>query len=111
MDGWEMRKDNIKYSENFLAPGVELHCLYGSNKQTVERLQYKKDKVFAETPNLIYGNGDGTVNSRSLEACVSWKSLQKQNVTAVELVNSDHMGILADQRAIDYIVNLLKEEI
>lgn len=106
-----MRLDNLDYSTNFRAPDVEVHCLYGSNKKTVERLQYKKAKVFEETPSLVYGNGDGTVNSRSLEACTSWKHLQNERITAVELRDSDHMGILADQRAIDYIVNLMKEEI
>lgn len=106
-----MRLDSLKYSTNFRAPDVEIHCLYGSNKKTVELLQYKKAKVFEETPSLVYGNGDGTVNTRSLEACTAWKPLQTEPITAVELRDSDHMGILVDQRAIDYIANLMKEEI
>lgn len=35
--GWEMRKDNIKYSLNFSPPEVEIHCLYGYGRPTVER--------------------------------------------------------------------------
>lgn len=31
-----MRKDTIKYTENFAAPDVEIHCLYGSEVPTVE---------------------------------------------------------------------------
>jgi lysophospholipase III len=34
--GWEMRKDVQKYVENFAAPNVEIHCLYGSQINTVE---------------------------------------------------------------------------
>ncbi|CAH2237346.1 jg22261 [Pararge aegeria aegeria] len=36
-NAWEMRKDTEKYSSDFSAPGVELHCLYGYNISTVER--------------------------------------------------------------------------
>lgn len=35
-NGWEMRKDSLPYTLNFTAPGVELHCLYGSKINTVE---------------------------------------------------------------------------
>lgn len=34
--GWEMRKDNQKYVDNFAAPNVEIHCIYGSKINTVE---------------------------------------------------------------------------
>lgn len=35
--GWEMRKDTMRYSQNFSPPDVELHCLYGDGVKTVER--------------------------------------------------------------------------
>lgn len=35
-NGWEMRVDNQKYVEKFPAPNVEVHCLYGSQINTVE---------------------------------------------------------------------------
>lgn len=35
--GWEMRKDTEKFTEDFTPPGVEVHCLYGSGVDTVER--------------------------------------------------------------------------
>lgn len=31
-----MREDTIKYTD-FTAPGVEIHCLYGSGIDTVEK--------------------------------------------------------------------------
>lgn len=36
-NGWEFRKDNEKYQLDFTAPEVEVHCLYGSGIDTVEK--------------------------------------------------------------------------
>lgn len=35
-NGWEMRKDNQEYADNFAPLNVEIHCLYGTKKPTVE---------------------------------------------------------------------------
>lgn len=53
------------------------------------------------------GDGDGTVNRRSLEACKLWSGKQKQKVFPVPLPNIDHMMILADSQVIKYIVDVL----
>uniref|UniRef100_A0A182NBL1 Phosphatidylcholine-sterol acyltransferase n=1 Tax=Anopheles dirus TaxID=7168 RepID=A0A182NBL1_9DIPT len=106
-NGWEMRKDSLPYSLNFTAPGVELHCLYGSNVSTVESLDYQKSYDFSGTPVLKMGNGDGTVNTRSLEACKQWVPQQKQPIITKEFPGADHMSILADVNVIDNIVKLL----
>ena len=37
---WEMRKDHLKFVENFAPPNVEIHCLYSTKMPTVERLVY-----------------------------------------------------------------------
>lgn len=34
--GWEMRKDNQKFVNNVSPPNVEIHCLYGSQIDTIE---------------------------------------------------------------------------
>lgn len=36
-DGWEMRKDTEPYQLHFKPPGVEVHCLYGVEVDTVEK--------------------------------------------------------------------------
>jgi len=35
--GWEMRKDVERYSVEFEAPGVEVHCLHGYGVDTINR--------------------------------------------------------------------------
>lgn len=105
--GWEMRKDTIEYSTNFTPPGVEIHCIYGSNVSTVERIRYKKSDIPDGIPELIYGDGDGTVNTRSLTAFSNWEMLQTQPVSSLSLPNVDHMNILSDIKVINYIVDLL----
>ena len=35
--GWEMRKDNLQFVENFSPPNVEIHCLYSTKLPTVEQ--------------------------------------------------------------------------
>lgn len=72
------------------------------------RLNYKGD--FSTTPTLVTGDGDGTVNSRSLKACEHWagtKAQQEKTVHSIEVPNAEHMGILSDKRAIQYILNIL----
>lgn len=106
-DGWEMRQDTISYTLNFSAPGVELHCLYGSGIDTVESLNYEKSFDLTGKPTLLYGDGDGTVNKRSLEACRHWSSQQKQPIYLREFPRADHMAILADLSVLDSIVKVL----
>lgn len=105
--GWDMREDNIQFTLNFSPPDVELHCLYGDGLDTVERLQYKKDTIADETPKLIMGKGDGTVNQRSLRACHAWIGRQSAHITNVALNGVDHMGILVHQDVLNYIKSVM----
>uniref|UniRef100_A0A2M4AB17 Putative phosphatidylcholine-sterol acyltransferase n=1 Tax=Anopheles triannulatus TaxID=58253 RepID=A0A2M4AB17_9DIPT len=105
--GWEMRKDTLPFTMNFTAPGVELHCFYGSHINTVESLDYQKSYDFSGTPVLVMGDGDGTVNSRSLEACKHWTMQQKQPIYTKEFPGADHMSILADLKVIEAVMQAL----
>ncbi|XP_034101270.1 phospholipase A2 group XV [Drosophila albomicans] len=107
--GWEMRKDTIRYSQNFSPPDVEVHCIYGDGVSTVERLQYKKDSIAGETPKLIMGIGDGTVNQRSLRACQHWSGLTSSPVSTLALQGVDHMGILANKDMLQYVRTVMQQ--
>ncbi|XP_023023539.2 lysosomal phospholipase A and acyltransferase [Leptinotarsa decemlineata] len=108
-DGWEMRKDTEPFQLNFKPPGVEVHCLYGVGVTTVEKLYYKPGTFLDGYPTLLTGDGDGTVNRRSLEGCIHWQKLQKQKVYVKELPKVDHLQILHDKTTQDYIANLMRK--
>lgn len=107
MNGWEMKKDTDPYQVNLTAPGVEVHCLFGVNVDTVEKLYYKPGTWLDGYPTLINGDGDGTVNRRSLEGCIRWQSMQKQPVHFLALPKVDHMTILRHNTVLRYISNLV----
>ncbi|XP_053606433.1 phospholipase A2 group XV-like [Plodia interpunctella] len=105
-DAWEMFKDTQAYKSDFTAPGVEVHCLYGYNISTVEKLVYKPGTWLDGYPTLSLGDGDGTVNRRSLAACQYWgrpRLNRGKPVKALALANAEHLKILHDPRVIDYV--------
>lgn len=108
--GWEMRKDTITYSLNFSPLNVEVHCLYGTGLDTVEKLRYKKSVSVSEKPTLVMGDGDGTVNSRSLQSCKYWEQFQTQKIYSKGFDKAEHMGILTNADVIKYIVDVLSME-
>lgn len=76
----------------------------------VFRLNYNGD--FSKTPTLVTGDGDGTVNSRSLKSCEQWvntKAQREKPIHSVELPGAEHMGILSDKRTIQYVLKLLTD--
>lgn len=104
-----MRKDLLKYTE-FTPPGVEVHCLFGVGVDTVERLEYRKTTGLDGTPTLVMGDGDGTVNVRSLRGCGHWAGMSEmngKNVTLVPLPKVDHMQVLSDSRVVKYVLDTL----
>lgn len=71
------------------------------------RLNYKKSTVLDGSPTLINGDGDGTVNLRSLEACKFWKDKQSQRVYSQKFPNAEHMLILSNPNVLSYITQLV----
>ena len=58
------------------APHVTTYCYYGTQVQTPLKLVYKEGQFPDTQPTVLKGNGDGTVNDASLEACSVWKVAQ-----------------------------------
>lgn len=104
LTGWEMWKDVHGLIHDMIPPGVEVHCLHGANVSTIERLSYTD---FSDQPTIHPGDGDGTVNLRSLRGCLIWQDQQKPKVYHQEFNNVDHMGILTDSKALSYIQKIL----
>lgn len=103
-----MKKDLAGY-HNFTAPGVTVHCLFGHNiGDTVDTLDFGWG--FNPNPQLIRGDGDGTVNKRSLIGCSHWQDSAAQNnhkVYQQAFQNVEHYNLLGDNNAINYILSRL----
>ena len=70
-------------------------------------LIYDKSTWFDSQPNIVHDDGDGTVNVRSLRACLNWQTQQKQPVFHKEFPSVDHMSLLKDAGVIQYLKQVL----
>lgn len=78
----------------------------------MNRLNYNKGDL-KTTPTLVTGDGDGTVNIRSLKSCEQWSGTPAQGaktIHSIEVPSADHMGILNDKRVVKYVLELLTDD-
>ena len=101
--GWMMRQDTENLTREIRAPGVEVHCLHGSKLRTPGKFTYGKGKFPDYQPNVVWDDGDGTVNIRSLLACLKWRKEQKQKVYHKVFEGGEHMNLLSTKEVIDYL--------
>ncbi|KAK0401701.1 hypothetical protein QR680_015926 [Steinernema hermaphroditum] len=96
--GWAQYKRSL-YTKivELEAPGVELHCIYGAGIPTPERFIWDEGYFPDYQPTEILGDGDGTVNLRSLEACKQWNPNNNlgKDVSVHRFENVDHLDLLS----------------
>lgn len=86
------------------APEVPITCVIGTGVSTPETLYYGK-KGFDQQPEVLYGDGDGTVNMVSLVAVESeWAEEKNQTLKFIKIPGVSHTGILKDDAALDEII-------
>lgn len=107
-DGYSMRQDTEELIKNLEAPGVEVHCIHGVNVSTPAALVYSKSKWHDKQPDVILGDGDGTVNIRSLQGCQRWIGKQKADVFYHQVGGAEHLAILNNDDVKAYITRVLK---
>jgi len=121
----EMVKDTKVLLAGFPAPNVEVFCSHGSKVDTTETVVYPKGSYpskgkgkklswpWPSGPSLIKGDGDGTVNIRSLQGCLKWRNEQSQPVHHKVFEKVNHLDMLRTeeptQNVADIIKNLNKE--
>ena len=101
--GYEMFKEIEGLTGSLPPPNVTLHCLYGTQKHTPLQFIYGKGDFPDKQPKTIYGNGDGTVNIKSLMACSRWKEQQNYDVTLQGFPNVEHVHTIKTDSIIDYV--------
>ena len=105
--GYEMFEEIENLTGSLPAPNVTLHCLYGSNIKTPLQFIYGEGDFPDTQPSVINGDGDGTVNIRSLMACSRWQSMQTYKVTLQNFSGVEHVHTIKNPDAIKYVDNVV----
>ncbi|KAL2894983.1 Lecithin-cholesterol acyltransferase-like 1 [Bienertia sinuspersici] len=99
----------IPLVEELKAPQVPITCIIGSGVDTPETLFYDH-RGFDKQPSIIWGDGDGTVNSLSLLAVQSeWMKEKNQQLKMVRIKGVSHTDVLSDQRSLDQILSVVSD--
>ena len=104
IDGYHMWLNGAKIIPSLPAPGVEIVCIHGNGFPTPGIIKYKTEKDFPDgDPDIVKDDGDGTVNLRSLQACLKFKAMQINKFTYHVLNKQSHMEILRSTAFLDYV--------
>lgn len=106
-DGYQMRRDTEGLVDPSRPPNVVVHCLYGYGLPTAGGYLYGKGAWPDQPPKRFDGDGDRTVNIRSLRGCLNWKNKQKQGVYHKDFKGISHQKILSHSVVADYIKTIL----
>lgn len=106
-DGYAMRQDTENLINPLTPPGVEVYCIHGMNVKTPAAFKYSKKQWSDYQPDVVWGDGDGTVNIRSLYGCLRWQGKQKQKIYHKEFKNVGHLSMLDDKDVNNYIKTIV----
>ncbi|NXF79623.1 LCAT acyltransferase, partial [Sclerurus mexicanus] len=106
-DGWYMWEDMKDLLKDLPPPGVDMYCLYGTGFPTPETYIYDERFPYEDPVDIIYGDGDDSVNTRSLELCKKWRNQQKQKVYIQELRGAHHFNMVFSNLTLSYINEIL----
>ncbi|EPS60722.1 hypothetical protein M569_14079, partial [Genlisea aurea] len=85
-------------------PEIPITCIVGSGVKTPEILFYGEGG-FEKTPEMAYGDGDGTVNMKSLLALeTAWReTATNQSVKVIKFHGASHASILKTKPALSSV--------
>ncbi|KAJ1295961.1 hypothetical protein BS78_01G262500 [Paspalum vaginatum] len=95
---------------NFKAPLVPMTSVTGVGVPTASKLVFW-DGDFGAQPQVVYGDGDGTVNVENVLALgtVVGKDPEQPFFRSVIVPNTTHMGIISDDWALKHVVSEILE--
>lgn len=108
--GYKMWLDTRNLTYDLRHPGVDVHCIHGVGIETMEHLEYKSEKFPDHNPKITFGDGDSTVNSRSLAGCLRWKEEPGRNFQYLNLTGVDHMSVMTDARILKHLLDLARSK-
>ena len=110
-DGWMMREDTVGLLKGWTHPGVDVHCLHGKGVDTPAGFIYDESDWYDQQPAVINGDGDGTVNMRSLHGCLLWNNTAQHKFVHREYQGAEHMKLLGTLEVIEYVVDVVAQEV
>lgn len=105
--GYEYWLNNKDLLEEVKPPEVELHEIYSLQMPSPGVLVYDNYSFPNSQPTVLYDDGDGTVNKRSLFGFKRWEGKQKQDIHTLELIGVEHLAILRHPTTINYVTQVL----
>lgn len=103
--GAQLLRDMAPLRANFDAPPrVPVDCVFSTGLPTDERFDWRRTKSFDEQPEVGLGDGDGTVNLRSLRICAKWEGAQPEPVDVHVLPGVTHRGMLMEPKVIQLVI-------
>lgn len=86
-------------------PEVPVTCIVGTGVKTMETLFYGDELGFDGRPEVVYGDGDGTVNIESLLALETlWKVEKNPSLKVIRLNGMSHTSVLNEKTALEKIM-------
>ncbi|KAL6640080.1 hypothetical protein ACP70R_022390 [Stipagrostis hirtigluma subsp. patula] len=94
----------------FQAPVVPTTCVNGVGVPTMETLVYW-DGDFGEDPEVVYGDGDGLINSASILALdtLIGGDPRQGYYRSVKIARTSHAGVISDAAALERVVSEIME--
>lgn len=74
---------------------------------TPTKIHFPIGKFPNGSPIVQNGDGDGTVNIRSLEYCRYWKNRQKKTVTYKKFNNVEHMQTVSNLEIVKHVTEII----
>ncbi|KAK7601463.1 hypothetical protein V9T40_008904 [Parthenolecanium corni] len=104
-NGWEMYQDIKSFQDEVSEPGVELHCLYATDIQTVALVDYSFS-FFDYWKKQLNSDGDGTANLQSLQVCEKWKT-ETNKVKTKSFPGLSHVEMIKNSEVLDHIIDII----
>mmetsp|Transcript_77305 Transcript_77305/g.231925 ORF Transcript_77305/g.231925 Transcript_77305/m.231925 type:complete len:221 (-) Transcript_77305:57-719(-) len=89
-------------------PGVPVLCMYSTGVDTPLSFDYG-DGDWANDPTVTMGDGDGTVNVRSLRVCERWNATQAEPVRVLTYSGVTHSDMLKDTRVLQELLSTVQQ--
>ena len=105
------RDRELPKMEYFEAPMVPWTYIIGVGIPTAEQLIYWDDG-FDRQPEMVYGDGDDTINLASmlaLEEKVGMQPGQKERFKSMKFAGVQHSALITDERALSVVIDEIAE--